>query len=369
MLGMYYLSPTERAEVARRYACAADNEVCPDCGSTTFVEDWREGDKTCNRCGLVVESHMISDAPEYRTFADDLKDPSRVGGKVGENGRLDSTMIGKGAQSSKLVRLQARVVKGDKPEPGDKDIREIYDDLCDVLRAAIKRDSAIAMFKFVKSKLPGYRAPKALMGACCFFVDGGIPLRTLAQLFAGGDSKPINAAMKVAREVLMDEPTFQRIINDEEDMQCAKILDTVVAWRFSQLPFAQLWDLKKFYRDLLTNVRDARNGTLGSCKPSCLAAAVVFAGWRMMLHAKKANVANTSKIVITEKDFQKFSSASTLKDHVQQIYGIMRARVNKCNNDNTSNNNDNRKENTVINNANNATRSISPPHKRARLEP
>lgn len=43
---------------------------CPDCGGTRLVEDHANGDVVCRGCGLVVESYIIDERSEWRTFAD-----------------------------------------------------------------------------------------------------------------------------------------------------------------------------------------------------------------------------------------------------------------------------------------------------------
>lgn len=58
--------------------------MCPDCNEDppNIIEDWQEGNVTCTTCGLVLETHLVDQRSEWRTFAsDDGKgdDPSRVG--------------------------------------------------------------------------------------------------------------------------------------------------------------------------------------------------------------------------------------------------------------------------------------------------
>lgn len=58
--------------------------MCPDCAEDppNVIEDWAEGNVVCASCGLVLETHLVDQRSEWRTFAaDDGKgdDPSRVG--------------------------------------------------------------------------------------------------------------------------------------------------------------------------------------------------------------------------------------------------------------------------------------------------
>jgi transcription initiation factor TFIIIB Brf1 subunit/transcription initiation factor TFIIB len=48
---------------------------CPDCGGTRLVEDHANGDVVCRGCGLVVESYIIDERSEWRTFADKVREP------------------------------------------------------------------------------------------------------------------------------------------------------------------------------------------------------------------------------------------------------------------------------------------------------
>lgn len=97
---------------------ANHQDQCPDCGGTRFVEDHAQGDIVCMGCGLVVQSHIIDERSEWRTFSDKDKetvDPNRVGGPSDPllNGGNLSTVIGKtmgdpGGMSHALNRLHTR---------------------------------------------------------------------------------------------------------------------------------------------------------------------------------------------------------------------------------------------------------------------
>jgi len=88
------------------------NDVrCPDCKTSTVIEDYQQGTMVCQSCGIVVQKQVISDDAEWRDFADDMGnrgDMNRVG--MAENPILAgsgglSTMIGTGG-SAGMVRVQ-----------------------------------------------------------------------------------------------------------------------------------------------------------------------------------------------------------------------------------------------------------------------
>ena len=44
------------------------NTVCPECGSIDFTQDEQRAELVCNCCGLVVESNLMDEGPEWRAF-------------------------------------------------------------------------------------------------------------------------------------------------------------------------------------------------------------------------------------------------------------------------------------------------------------
>ncbi|GAX80482.1 hypothetical protein CEUSTIGMA_g7920.t1 [Chlamydomonas eustigma] len=131
-------------------------QKCPDCGGYQFVEDHAAGDIVCKGCGLVVESHIIDERSEWRTFSDkdkDTADPSRVGGPSNpllEGGGL-STVIGKAQNdplglSYSLNRLHTR--GGNNPERNLITAFKKISDMCDQLSlVATIKDRACELYR------------------------------------------------------------------------------------------------------------------------------------------------------------------------------------------------------------------------------
>ncbi|BBN13722.1 hypothetical protein MPTK1_6g05790 [Marchantia polymorpha subsp. ruderalis] len=91
--------------------------VCPDCKGTENVTDYAAGDVVCIECGLVLESHYVDNAPEWRTFVDGAKDRDQVGDSYNDllpDGGISTTLRhvkGKSISSS-LERAESRVPDG-----------------------------------------------------------------------------------------------------------------------------------------------------------------------------------------------------------------------------------------------------------------
>ncbi len=47
--------------------------VCPECGFSKFYEDESRGERTCARCGLVLEESMVDSSQEWRAFDDEQR--------------------------------------------------------------------------------------------------------------------------------------------------------------------------------------------------------------------------------------------------------------------------------------------------------
>lgn len=59
----------------------SDNyKVCPECGSSNFVQDYVRGELVCSNCGLVITEQIVDNRAEWRAFDKSQNDKrSRVG--------------------------------------------------------------------------------------------------------------------------------------------------------------------------------------------------------------------------------------------------------------------------------------------------
>src|SRR3990170_2156888 len=57
-----------------------NDDVCPECGSRTIINDEESGEIICSGCGLVLTESTINKGPEWRAFTQSEKESrSRVG--------------------------------------------------------------------------------------------------------------------------------------------------------------------------------------------------------------------------------------------------------------------------------------------------
>ena len=99
------------------------SQICRNCAKpTAIIEDHSQGDLVCTECGLVLESRVVDESSEWRTFSDSDKggvDPNRTAGPTNRmltNGGL-GTSIGKnpdGTYNQTLTRLHNRGANPDR---------------------------------------------------------------------------------------------------------------------------------------------------------------------------------------------------------------------------------------------------------------
>ncbi len=83
---------------------------CPNCGSTSFVNNYERGEIVCTNCGLVVTEKVIDRGPEWRAFTSEERDKrSRVGSP------LSPTVHDKGL--STVIDWRDKDAMGRKLEP------------------------------------------------------------------------------------------------------------------------------------------------------------------------------------------------------------------------------------------------------------
>ncbi|MBI2084512.1 MAG: transcription initiation factor IIB [Candidatus Aenigmarchaeota archaeon] len=105
---------------------ARAGKACPECGSTSFVEDLTRGELVCNKCGLVMEEEMIDTGQEWRAFdTEQMSRRARTGAPLTftKHDKGMTTEIGKGvgelykvptkkrAQYYRLTKWHKRLIK------------------------------------------------------------------------------------------------------------------------------------------------------------------------------------------------------------------------------------------------------------------
>ncbi len=104
----------------------AAGKTCPECGYTRFIEDESRGERTCAKCGLVLEESMVDTSQEWRAFDEEQRSKrARTGAPLTftKHDKGLTTEIGKGpgelfkvaperrAQYYRLTKWQKRLVE------------------------------------------------------------------------------------------------------------------------------------------------------------------------------------------------------------------------------------------------------------------
>lgn len=218
---------------------------CRDEAGPAPVTDWACGDVVCMRCGVVMEGHIMDEAPEWRTYRGDDQgggqagaDRCRVGAPTASargGGALAGTYLdmgrgqlpGRAGEGRKARRLAAAAA-----EPQAAGLRE-------GLRAV---DEFVAAFRLSTTSLIGATARelfedahearatrsdtrRALAAAALYFAckleNTGRELRQVSDV-CGVDLRTLNAATVEMKALLAGKPYHARL---HATLQAGKLLD------------------------------------------------------------------------------------------------------------------------------------------------
>jgi len=167
-------APSPAAQEVKKFT-----QICPKCAThTPIVEDHASGDLVCTECGLVIESRIIDECSEWRTFGDGDKDkngadPSRTVGatNVMLSGGGLSTTIGRnpdGTYNSTLTRLHNRGMNPDKALISAFHSIGEFADAMGMNR--VVKDGACDLYRMVTSAHSTLGKSNAAMYAACLYI-------------------------------------------------------------------------------------------------------------------------------------------------------------------------------------------------------
>ena len=167
-------APSPSAQEMKKFT-----QICPKCAThTAIVEDHASGDLICTECGLVIESRIIDECSEWRTFGDGDKDkngadPSRTVGatNVMLTGGGLSTTIGKnpdGTYNATLTRLHNRGMNPDKALIAAFHSIGEFADAMGMNR--VVKDGACDLYRMVTSAHSTLGKSNAAMYAACLYI-------------------------------------------------------------------------------------------------------------------------------------------------------------------------------------------------------
>ncbi len=161
-------------------------ERCPACNKSSLVIDENTGEKLCSTCGVVVSENRESGGPEWRSFANDGGNKSRVGSgtSITIHDMGLSTMIspinidatGKPLSSTmkkSIDRLRTWNTRSQVNSSSDKNLRQALSEMDKLkdklsLSDAVIEKAAYTYRKANEKKLVKGRSVNGLVAACVY---------------------------------------------------------------------------------------------------------------------------------------------------------------------------------------------------------
>lgn len=205
---------------------------CSSCGSTHLCEDKFEGTIVCTSCGIVKESQLIDDTPEWNFGPEEAmfsKDPSRCGGPINpllEKSSMSTIMINANYKNHGNLKRLHQQTSMDYIERSRYHIFEYISKLAHdkgKLTTNVVEQSKKYYTDISQKRLSRGNIRKGII-ACCIYQackDYNVT-RSIKEIseFCEIDCTHINKCMKIFREVMHNESKttetddlFLRIVN------------------------------------------------------------------------------------------------------------------------------------------------------------
>jgi transcription initiation factor TFIIB len=205
-------------------------DVCPECKSTTIIQDPETGELICGVCGLVMKDVTLNEGPEWRAFTPGEKeDRSRVGVPMSfaVHDKGLTTVIGRISRDSygrqvpldtklQMLRLRKWQIRSRIHSSMDRNLAQAMaelDRLTDKLHitSSIKEKSAVIYRRALENGLVRGRSISAIMAASLYAACRMTQTpRTLQEISKQSpiDKKDIARCYRlILRELEMDMPT------------------------------------------------------------------------------------------------------------------------------------------------------------------
>ena len=254
---------------------ATTTNTCPECGGRP---ETARGETLCGDCGLVLSEYRIDHGPDWRSFADDDRDPKRTGAPLtrSRHDRGLSTKIGRSTrakgrkrrQFARMRRQHNRARISSKRERNQvyafTEIRRITSVLSLPDRI---RDHACSLFRSAQSAdlLPG-RSLEGFASACVY-----------AACRVARVSRTVGEVADVAKATEDEQTTAYDAINRELGLPVGPIDPAEYVPRFaSQLDLSG--EVERRARDYVTEA--VEDGIAVGRNPSGVAAACLYTAGR-----------------------------------------------------------------------------------------
>ena len=227
---------------------------CPACNKSSFVLDENSGEILCSVCGIVISENRENEGPEWRSFANDGNDKSRVGSgtSITIHDMGLSTMIGStnkdatgkplsSAMKKSIDRLRTWNTRSQVNSASDKNLRQALSEMDKLKDKLSLTDTVIEKAAYIyrkanEKKLVKGRSIHGLVASCIYAacrdtetprtlddVADGINVRRkdvarcYRLIFRELDLKvpiadPINGVARIASEAGLGEKTKRKAI-------------------------------------------------------------------------------------------------------------------------------------------------------------
>ena len=227
---------------------------CPACNKSSFVLDENSGEILCSVCGIVISENRENEGPEWRSFANDGNDKSRVGSgtSITIHDMGLSTMIGStnkdatgkplsSAMKKAIDRLRTWNTRSQVNSASDKNLRQALSEMDKLKDKLSLTDTVIEKAAYIyrkanEKKLVKGRSIHGLVASCIYAacrdtetprtlddVADGINVRRkdvarcYRLIFRELDLKvpiadPINGVARIASEAGLGEKTKRKAI-------------------------------------------------------------------------------------------------------------------------------------------------------------
>ena len=163
-----------------------EKQRCPSCNKPSLVLDENSGELACSNCGIVVTEKGAADGPEWRSFANDGVDKSRVGSGTSITmhdmglstviGAVNKDATGKPLSTStrkQIERLRTWDSRSQAHTSTDRNLRQALSEMDKLkdklsLTDAVIEKSAYIYRKAIEKKLVKGRSIQGLVGACVY---------------------------------------------------------------------------------------------------------------------------------------------------------------------------------------------------------
>ena len=159
---------------------------CPACNKSSFVLDENSGEILCSVCGIVISENRENEGPEWRSFANDGNDKSRVGSgtSITIHDMGLSTMIGStnkdatgkplsSAMKKSIDRLRTWNTRSQVNSASDKNLRQALSEMDKLKDKLSLTDTVIEKAAYIyrkanEKKLVKGRSIHGLVASCIY---------------------------------------------------------------------------------------------------------------------------------------------------------------------------------------------------------